>query len=83
MTHKSERIYGELLKVIDTLIDKKKELQNTFVFKGFGNSNNQPYVSIDRAFDVGITYEYQWMPIEEAIERMKENGYIDINDFDL
>lgn len=83
MTHKSERIYGELLKVIGTLIDKKKELQKTFVFKGFENSNNLPHVSIDGAFNVGLTCEYQWMPIEEAIERMKEKGYIDINDFDL
>lgn len=83
MTHKSERIYGELLKAISTLIDKKNELQKTFVFKGFRNSNNQPHVYIDGAFNVGLNYEYQWMPIEEAIERMEENGYIDINDFEL
>ena len=83
MTHKSERIYRELLKEIGTLIDKKNELQKTFVFKGFKNPNSQPHVSIDGNFNVGITCEYQWMPIEEAIERMEEYGYIDINDFEL
>ena len=53
MKHKSDRIYGELLEVISTLIDKKNELQKTFVFKGFGNPNKQPLVSINGDLNVG------------------------------
>jgi hypothetical protein len=31
----------------------------------------------------GLAYKWDWMEIEEAIERMEEYGYIDINDFEL
>lgn len=73
--------YINLLNVISDLIGAKNKLQYTFVFKGFRN-NDYPRVSINGDLQCGLTYLSHWMTIEEAIERMEENGYIDINDFE-
>lgn len=72
----------DVLNVILNLIEAKDKLQETFVFKGF-RKNDYPQVSFNGDFECGLTYQYAWMPIEEAIERMEDYGYIDINDFEL
>ena len=79
----SSAAYKEVLNCVSDLISAKYKLQNTFIFKGFGgNINNYPRVSFQSNLSCGLTYLYHWMPIEEAIKRMEENGYIDINDFE-
>jgi hypothetical protein len=72
--------YQSVLNEISDLLDAKTKLQNTFIFKGF-RDNECPRVSFDGYLKCGLTYQYYWMTIEEAIERMEEYGYIDINDF--
>lgn len=74
--------YINVLNVISDLIGAKNKLQYTFVFKGF-RGIDYPRVSFNGDLQCGLTYQYAWMTIEEAIERMEENGYIDINDFEL
>lgn len=74
--------YIEVLNSISDLIGAKNKLQYTFVFKGFRN-NYYPTVFINGNLECGLIYQNAWMPIKEAIERMEENGYIDINDFEL
>lgn len=74
--------YTNVLNVISDLIGAKNKLQYTLVFRGFRN-NDYPRVSFNGDLQCVLTYQYAWMTIEEAIERMEENGYIDINDFEL
>jgi hypothetical protein len=78
----TEQAYTEVLNAISDLLGAKHKLQNTFIFKGFRN-NEYPHVSFDGNLQCGLIYQWAWMTIEEAIERMEENGYIDINDFEL
>ena len=78
----TKKAYTEVLNIISDLLGAKYKLQNTFVFKGFRN-NEFPRVSFNGDLSCGLTYKYAWMTIEEAIERMEEYGYIDINDFEL
>lgn len=73
--------YLNVLNEISDLLNAKTKLQYTFIFKGF-RSNQYPRVSFDRDLKCGLTYREHWMTIEEAIRRMEENGYIDINDFE-
>ena len=79
---KTNTAYKNVLNAISDLIDAKNKLQYTLVFKGFRN-NDYPRVSLDGDLQCGLTYRYAWMTMEEAIERMEENGYIDIEDFEL
>lgn len=74
--------YVNVLNVISDLIGAKNKLQYTLVFRGF-RDNDYPRVSFDGYLQCGLTYKYYWMTIEDAIERMEENGYIDIKDFEL
>ena len=76
------KAYINVLNVISDLIGAKNKLQYTFVFKGFRN-NDYPRVSFDENLQCSLIYQSARMPIEEAIERMEEYGYIDINDFEL
>ena len=73
--------YQNVLNEISDLLGAKTKLQYTLIFKGFRN-NEYPRVSFDGNLKCGLTYQYHWMTIEEAIIRMEENGYIDINDFE-
>ena len=73
--------YQNVLNEISDLLDAKTKLQYIFIFKGF-RGDEYPKVSFDGDLECGLTYLYHWMTIEEAIERMEENGYIDINDFE-
>lgn len=78
---KTREAYQNVLNEISDLLGAKNKLQYTLIFKGFRN-NEYPRVSFDRGLKCGLTYQYHWMTIEEAIERMEEYGYIDINDFE-
>lgn len=78
----TKQAYTEVLNTISDLFRAKYKLQNAFIFKGFRN-NEYPQVSFDGNLQCGLIYQWAWMTIEEAIERMEEYGYIDINDFEL
>ena len=78
----TKQAYTEVSNIISELLEAKYKLQNTFVFKGFRN-NEFPRVSFDSDLECGLTYKWDWMEIEEAIERMEVYGYIDINNFEI
>ena len=78
----TKQAYTEVSNIISDLLDAKYKLQNTFVFKGFRN-NEFPQVFFDTNLECGLAYKWNLMTIEEAIERMEEYGYIDINDFEI
>ena len=78
----TKQAYAEVSNIISDLLEAKHKLQNTFVFKGFKN-NEFPQVYFDADLECGLAYKWNCMEIEEAIERMEDYGYIDINDFEL
>lgn len=56
-----------------------KEIEKHLAFCGF--RDEEPCVSACSGGEIILEYKGLEMPIEEAIERMEEYGYINIRDF--
>lgn len=72
---KAERLEAAL----NSVSDRKRDLQESFVFHQF---DNPPELGINGDMEVALIYNGDTMPLDVAIDYMENVGYITPDNFD-